>query len=82
MKEDDESCGRSNIRSTVIANIKLKTCFTIDRRLTVQILQSEPGISKNTVHRIFIDDLHKIKVVQCGCRRCFLVKRDSTRRQL
>ena len=56
MKEDDESCGRSSIRSTVIANIKFKTLLTIGRRLTVQILSSELGISKskNTIHRIFI----------------------------
>ena len=55
--KDDESC----IRSTVIAKIKSDTLLASYRRLTVRILSSKLGISKNTVYRINEDGLHMSK---------------------
>ena len=58
MTGDDKCRGRSSIRSTIVAKIKLKTRLTTDRRLKGRNLSSELGISKNTVHRTFKDDIH------------------------
>ena len=52
--EDDESRGISITRSIVVAKFDKR----LARQLTERNLSSELGISKNTVHRIFKDDLH------------------------
>ena len=50
-------------------------------QLTVGMLSSKLRISKNTVHRIFKDDIHMSKAVQRECQSCCPMKHDSIRRQ-
>ena len=56
--ENGESRGISIIRSTVRAKFLSKSCLTTGKRLTERNLSPKLGILKNTVHRIFKDDLH------------------------
>ena len=51
MTEGDVGLGRSNIRSTVVAKL-------INDRQAERNLSSQVGISNNTVHMIFTDDLY------------------------